>query len=557
MLDWRLNCTIKITYHYSLVMMNSNDYQQLTRYWNLTKPYFNETLFHDRMNNECYADGWKLGTCFGRIYKDFRPYSTLWQHNGANSTAKFGYSRNEPDCKYVFEDIVHDSEKMNIMAHITSQCKILLAEQDSLGGSSFDVFSESKDELSSCSVKDHFNGNYTMTCPSSSSCINITAYVNYEHFDGVADKKIMPIIYGIFPPSTFICATGFPNILKILNKNISIDDNDEKGIVHVNNLNMLFMNPGVWRRSNSTSNETRWKYDWIYRNQKERIVFSNLESYLKKQEIKIHFIGSSHMRENYDLLLESLRLDRVKANTSNINNLSSYSGLNWGLNYSTPVLAMLQRVFLVDLCSFYERAEERDQKRVIVLQNGAWDLFEASLRVSVQDPKAGLSLINTIADIIFGNLKCGNIYRFIYITPAPHTLCNRDGHYRCEYKRGYRTNPNFATLRDFYVNNLHTAISQRIKNQNNSLSLRTQPQLHIVDAFNILRPRLIYSDESYNTNHFLCNCQNFFYETPGGTEVVNGIVFAISGNDLVTNITKPYRTYDPLYQPPGKCNCLN
>jgi hypothetical protein len=113
-----------------------------------------------------------------------------------------------------------------------------------------------------------------------------------------------------------------------------------------------------------------------------------------------------------------------------------------------------------------------------------------------------------------------------------------------------------AAMREFYLNHLHIEISDRISNQNSSWSL-LQPQLHIVDAFDIIRPRLIYSDENYNTNHFLCNCQNFFYETPAGREVVNGIIFAISGSDLMSNITTPYKTYAPLFTPPGKCNCLN
>lgn len=105
-----------------------SDYQQLTRYWNITRIYFNETLFHQRVEGECYFDNWKLGTCFGRIYKDFRPYSTIYQQNGINSTTKFDYQRNAPDCKYEFQEMIFNSEENNIKFDITSRCKTNLVE---------------------------------------------------------------------------------------------------------------------------------------------------------------------------------------------------------------------------------------------------------------------------------------------------------------------------------------------------------------------------------------------------------------------------------------------
>jgi hypothetical protein len=193
-------------------MINSNDYQQVTRYWNLTSIYLNETSFHQTIEKECYFDNYKLGACFGRIYRNYRPYSTLYSQSGINSTLKFDYPRSPADCKYQFEEVIYDSQEKHVKVNITSQCKTNLSEKNSLGGTSFDIFSESKNELSWCSILDHFNGNYTMTCPVSDDCTNITAFVNYEHFDGVSDSKMKPLLHSITPPATTFCSGIYMNV---------------------------------------------------------------------------------------------------------------------------------------------------------------------------------------------------------------------------------------------------------------------------------------------------------------------------------------------------------
>lgn len=47
-----------------------------------------------------------------------------------------------------------------------------------------------------------------------------------------------------------------------------------------------------------------------------------------------------------------------------------------------------------------------------------------------------------------------------------------------------------------------------------------------------------------------------FFETPAGREVLNGIVFAIGGNDLMRKAVNPYRIYDTSQNSSDKCNCL-
>lgn len=533
-------------------MINSNDYQQLTRYWNISRTYVNETMFHQRIESECYGDkNVKLGKCFWIIYRDFRPFTTFYYHNKDNSTMKFDHLRGAADCKYQFEEAVHQPEENTIKLNVTSQCKTSLGEKDSLGGTSFDIFSESKSVLSWCSVLDYFDGNYTVTCPVNHACTNLTAFVEYEHFDGVSDNKITPMLHHIIPPSTEFCSRS---------SKFFIDSNINGTSIRSNSTSqqIIVMKSGVWQRSNDISNDTRRKYDFIWTDQKRRVIYNDLETYLKKYKLMVHLLGDSNMRENHNLIIENLRLDRL--NNGSIltyeQNTSFYGGSNWGLNYTGVVFSTQQLNYLKLMCSTFERSGEKDQKRVLVIQNGPWDLAQSSLRLPLQNLKNGLALINLIADILFGLIKCGTIYRIVYLTPVPHSLCHRESFHRCEGKRGYRTNSDLAALRDFYLDNLHTTISERITSLGNSIR-PFQPQLHIVDVFDILRSRLIYPNETYNVDHFLCNCQNFFYETPGGVEVVNGLIFAISDDDLMGNATAPYKTYDSLFRPPkGPCNCV-
>eukprot|EP00596_Hydrurales_sp_CCMP1899_P001411 CAMPEP_0119036350 /NCGR_PEP_ID=MMETSP1177-20130426/4030_1 /TAXON_ID=2985 /ORGANISM="Ochromonas sp, Strain CCMP1899" /LENGTH=110 /DNA_ID=CAMNT_0006996113 /DNA_START=628 /DNA_END=957 /DNA_ORIENTATION=- len=110
-----------------------------------------------------------------------------------------------------------------------------------------------------------------MTCAVSDSCTNITAFVNYEHFDGVSDSKMKPLLHSIVPPSTTFCANrASAFILKV-----DLDENDipsvSDGSRNDMNLNQIIVRrSGVWRTSNDLSNETRWKYDFIWNDQKNR-----------------------------------------------------------------------------------------------------------------------------------------------------------------------------------------------------------------------------------------------------------------------------------------------
>jgi hypothetical protein len=167
---------------------------------------------------------------------------------------------------------------------------------------------------------------------------------------------------------------------------------------------------------------------------------------------------------------------------------------------------------------------------------------------------------------------------------------------RCEQHKGYRTNSNIGALREFYLHNFQSGLLKRlnqmanetkssnssnsitgasasidsnnshnISNHNNNVTSEirikvTLPQLHIVDAFDIIRSRLHYKDEAYKLSHYLCNCEvsqgNFeYYETPAGREVLNGIMMAIGDESFMKKAVNPYKTYNSLNKTEN-CQCF-
>jgi hypothetical protein len=156
------------------------------------------------------------------------------------------------------------------------------------------------------------------------------------------------------------------------------------------------------------------------------------------------------------------------------------------------------------------------RKRSIVIQTGAWDLQCSTLRLMIGFPENSQFLIDAISDITTGITKCGNLEKIVFVTPVPHPICRKYDQMRCEHHKGSRTNANIATLREFYLKGLHTGILDRVRQLRNATKNTDNgteperyppPQLHIVDAFDIIRSRLHYKDEAYKLSHFMCMCE--------------------------------------------------
>jgi hypothetical protein len=219
-----------------------------------------------------------------------------------------------------------------------------------------------------------------------------------------------------------------------------------------------------------------------------------------------------------------------------------FGGDGWGVNFNFVAYAIHQAVFFADMCKKWDDTDKNHSlpsSRVLVLQTGDWDLNSYSSRVVIQDTRIGQGLIDIIVGIVSGLVKCGRVSKFIFVTPMPYPLCRRDGPSRCEEKRGFRSNDAIGALRYYFLNGINTGIK---KHATRGKSGPIAVPLEIIDAFGLIRSRLIYSNDVFVLAHYLCrwNETGTLFGSPGGQEVVNGIILAISGGNTTMDPIQSY-----------------
>jgi hypothetical protein len=166
------------------------------------------------------------------------------------------------------------------------------------------------------------------------------------------------------------------------------------------------------------------------------------------------------------------------------------------------------------------------RKYTFLFQTGAWDLMMASLRRSTRDPLAYPRLLKIFESIFSGSLPCGGLTHLVWLTPLPHPICFDDANTMCQSDRSFRNNPAVEALNQHLMSNV-LRMSQ-IKN--------TRIRLSVIDAFSIVRPRLIFNEhgEIACLNHFTCRVTNKIdnstqiVQSPGGTAVVKSILNVLS-----------------------------
>ena len=539
--DWTLDVSFR-------EIVRGNYLQQAKKYWNLTSSYFNNTLFLNEVST-CQRSSQPF-KCFAGVYNSgYRMLGTLWKPPNAPRKTLFGHPRNKLDCKYRIHTISGNDQRNHHSLRITTSNCTNLHESNSEGGSGFEIFSESDDGyLSWCPVFDHFDGTYTVTCAGGGKCLKITAYVNYEHFMGLSETaSLRPALHYLVPPLTTLCSSEeSANQAKKIGNLSSMPDSRISSEMAKTVKQVVHFHRGVWRCNLSTvgglGGDSKHLYEWFWDGQSQRVKFLNLSSYLKGERLMVHTIGASHMRESYSFLINSY----IENSTSKVSNF--YGGSDWGIHSAFVAMAVHQYNYLHSICATFDSASEKSQKRIIVLHTGDWDLFGYSARVLIVDPEVGKKLVDVIIDIVFRNMKCGNLQKFVFVTPMPYPMCRRHNQTRCEQKRVFRTNEAIAAIRDFYLISLHSAISMRLHDRNNRIFANKASlpvPIHIVDAYDIARSRLLFPEESYSLSHFLCRCNSGYelYETPAGVEIVNGIVLAISNGSLMGETVDKYKVY--------------
>jgi len=363
--------------------------------------------------------------------------------------------------------------------------------------------------------------------------------LNYEHFLGVSEvASVKPILQTIVPSKKRTC--------RGMHYNYTLNGN----FLNDRYLDMYRTHIGEWRRlavHKNTFDAVQYEYLFVWKTHKYPIQVSGLDTYLEKEKTFVYMIGASHMREFFFYILGKHR-------DSILENNHEFKGSQWGIQFRFVTLAIQQKKYLEELCKKLEVGKD-GTSAVIILQTGDLDLLSYSSRVVIRDHRIGQGLVDLIADIVTGFKRCGFLKKFVFVTPVPYPFCRQNTPSRCEEKRGFRSNDAINAIRQFFLGGLSKAIRIRREKRQEK---RSEISLEVVDAFSIIRSRLIYEDEVFKLNHYLCWCNEtkMMYESPGGRESGNGIMLAISNGEINVSKIDKFQREGNLNQNMMKNRCL-
>ena len=220
---------------------------------------------------------------------------------------------------------------------------------------------------------------------------------------------------------------------------------------------------------------------------KRKYESSQTYANMAKSNFLYHFIGESHIKYLFNYYVYRIYAIKLHYSVSGSHTDKEYRNLyfHW-TNYSFTQIHALKQ-----LCS--NQNEFRAKKFTVIFQTGHWDLSGkiSSLRFLIASDGLGLQLIDFIKSILSGRTVCKGLQHFIWLTTLPYPFCAHN--FYCKENRGRRTTDNIRALNSFYTSQL--------LNINMSPSIR----LSIVDAFNIVYPRIFLAEEKevVAVNHYL------------------------------------------------------
>ena len=220
---------------------------------------------------------------------------------------------------------------------------------------------------------------------------------------------------------------------------------------------------------------------------KRKYESSQTYANMAKSNFLYHFIGESHIKYLFNYYVYRIYAIKLHYSVSGSHTDKEYRNLyfHW-TNYSFTQIHALKQ-----LCS--NQNEFRAKKFTVIFQTGHWDLSGkiSSLRFLIASDGLGLELIDFIKSILSGRTVCKGLQHFIWLTTLPYPFCAHN--FYCKENRGRRTTDNIRALNSFYTSQL--------------LNIKVSPsiRLSIVDAFNIVYPRIFLAEEKevVAVNHYL------------------------------------------------------
>lgn len=469
-----------------------------------------------------------------------------------------------------------------ILVHISQfECSPSI---QSVGGASFEVFSSGSNGIAACIFSDVTTSLYTYICPlfNDDHCTNITALLINEHYDNYGEASIeWEASYRadvVLLDGHLICSSpsysgrrdrAYLDLSSshLLNYDwfgarwkFSLSENEtffnhvksifpgDSRLIDTYSWNRL-IDPSSWCNiseykvllssmipsfnrafsklqypGEATSFDIRLLQK---RNQEITETVINLDqirnlSHLNKKYNSFdqyYFIGASHMRYLFDAVVQryfgSVCLHGIERQHDDLR-IENF-------HYYPSIYAHGQADYIEKLCRGFNSTS---QARTILLQTGDWDLAISSVRRTIHDRRSGVKLINVIKSILNGTIPCMGLSHFVWITSMPHSLCLSSCNPSCSSHQCYRTNSAIMALNQFYLRELLVK---------NPIDLLKSVHLSIVDAFSIIRPRLLYRemDEVVCLNHFICramlhsNKDIYTLFSPGGLALTKSILAAL------------------------------
>jgi hypothetical protein len=241
-------------------------------------------------------------------------------------------------------------------------------------------------------------------------------------------------------------------------------------------------------------------------------------------------LGSSHMRYAFDVAVQYFYDEHSLDAFHHYHKVGDIGSLHFNQSHFVPEAVRNLEYHCEQLeRQRQEQAGTQQQQPhpqvVLVLQTSAWDLSVTSIRHLLRCPIGYQHLLRTIRNILNGNMPCGQVVRIVWVTAMPYNLCSNFLDSHCTANRGHRNAQSIEAAANIYLQGILDTASEAKKQNSNNHSV----ELHIVDAFSIIMPRLVYREdrEVVCMNHFACTDHNLNVLGPGVFSVLSPAGFAV------------------------------
>lgn len=222
---------------------------------------------------------------------------------------------------------------------------------------------------------------------------------------------------------------------------------------------------------------------------------------LRTNKWKYIFMGDSHMRYNFHTIVAHV------LGTEALKDIPPHGKhediMIHKFHYDFNPFASGNSFSIQGFCE-----QMQESNRLLFIQPGVWDQKNYGLRYILQrnhSTVSAMKLLATLELIFSGNMSCPSLAHIVWMTAVPYPLCF--GHKTCVDMQWMLYNSNMIALNEFYVTSilnlyrLYPSAKDRLK-------------LSIIDAFNIVAPRLLFNpdNEVVQTNHFTNRVKNYNIE---------------------------------------------